>query len=63
MTSIAAVGNMDVDDPPLATWIGGMLQCPTSAKESSKLVRHLNSFPVIVICSDYICFLLRTITW
>ncbi len=34
MTSIAAVGNMDVDDQPLATWIGGTLQCPTSGKES-----------------------------
>jgi hypothetical protein len=38
MRSIAAPGNMDVDDQPLATWIGEKLQCPPSAKESSKLV-------------------------
>jgi len=34
MTSVAALGNMDIDDQPLATWIGGTLQCPTSGKES-----------------------------
>ncbi|XP_059435515.1 DUF724 domain-containing protein 7-like isoform X3 [Corylus avellana] len=34
MSSIAAPGNMDVDDQPLATWIGERLQCPPNAKES-----------------------------
>ena len=53
------VDNTDDDDRPLSAWFG--MQSPPNVNEPSKLVLRINSLPVIAICSDYICFLLRTI--
>lgn len=38
MAIVVSSSHMDDDDRPLSTWFGGMLHCPTSVKESSKLV-------------------------
>lgn len=50
------VDNTDDDDRPLSAWFG--MQSPPNINEPSKLVLHINSFPVIPICSIIFVFCL-----